>query len=310
MKTGRGNYTYEWIDNWARIPDTASGKANGRTHGVAVSKSGDVVVFNQADPGVLIFDGDGKLKNSWGKQFAAAHGLSLVEEDGQEYLWLTDENSAQVVKTTLDGQTMQELTPPPIDAYKEGKYVPTWVAVNEKWFGGNGDIWVADGYGQSYVHLYDEVGNYQRSINGEEGKAGRFACPHGIMFSYRRNEPELYIADRGNKRIQVYDGQGKYKRAIEGTVHSPCGFVFLDDLLMTPELYGGVKILDGDDRLVVSLGENVDVLRIPGWPNLQGTEHVAPGLFNSPHGMAVAPNGDIFVAEWIIGGRITKLVKQ
>src|SRR5690606_4564239 len=94
---GRNDFTYRWIDNWATIPDTEIGRTNGRTHGVVVSRTGDVLVFHQADPAMLVFDEAGKLKNAWG-DFKGAHGLTLVEEDGAEYVWLTDQGSRQVVK--------------------------------------------------------------------------------------------------------------------------------------------------------------------------------------------------------------------
>ncbi len=309
MQIGSGDFTYEWIDNWAKIPDTESGRANGRTHGVVVNDDGHVHVFNQAHPAVLEYDADGKLVNSWGDRFGGAHGMTLVKEEGEEYLWLTDQESAEVVKTTLDGRTVQNIEKPDHRVYHEAKYVPTWVAVHEKRFGGNGDIWVTDGYGSSHIHRYDEAGNYIQSINGEEGEAGAFACPHGIMFSYRGAAPELYVADRSNKRIQVYDAEGNYKRVVENTVHSPCGFVFQGDACYIPELFAGVKILDREDKVAANLGDNQEVTKVAGWPNLAGTSYVQPGRFNSPHGIAVAENGDVFVVEWIIGGRITKLRK-
>jgi hypothetical protein len=99
------------------------------------------------------------------------------------------------LKTTPDGQIVTILPKPSVDVYREGNYSPTLVAVDEERYGGSGDIWVADGYGESYVHRYDKPGRYIRSINGEEGNAGRFACPHGIFIDRRREVSELYIAD-------------------------------------------------------------------------------------------------------------------
>ncbi len=311
MQFGQGSFTYDWIENWARIPSTESGKTNGRTHGVVVSKTGDVLVFNQAQPGVLRFNAQGQLVNAWGDRFQGAHGMTLVEENGVEYLWLVDQDSTEVVKTTLDGKVMQTIVRAPHPIYQSGKkYVPTWVTVNEERFGGNGDIWVTDGYGSSFIHRYDKAGAYLGSINGSEGQAGNFKCPHGIMFSYRKGEPELYIADRGNNRLQVYDPAGQYKRVVNDSYLSPCGFVFQGEYLYMPELCAGVTVLNGADKIVAQLGHNAAVTKVQGWPNLAGTEHVMPGKFNSPHGMAVAPNGDLYIVEWIIGGRITKLAKR
>jgi len=71
-------YIYEWIDNWVRIPDTETGRANGRTHGVVVNQAGQVIVFHQANPAVLIFDDDGQLQSTWGERFGGTHGMTLV----------------------------------------------------------------------------------------------------------------------------------------------------------------------------------------------------------------------------------------
>lgn len=312
--TGHGAWRYQWIDNWARIPDTPSGRDNGRTHGVVVTRDGNVIVFNQADPAVLIFDTDGRQIGAWGDRFRGAHGMTLVEEDGRELLWLTDEHSGEVVKTSLDGETLLSIPQPEHDAYRDGsRYRPTWVAVNEVRHGGNGDIWVADGYGASLVHRYDRQGRYIGAISGQKG-AGRFACPHGIAFDYRRGQPELYVADRGNARIQVFDAEGNFRRVAGArTLHSPCMFSFLGELCLVPELYARVDILDGDDQLVAALGDNGYTTTIPGWPDHHRMGHpdrIAPGRFNSPHAAAFAPNGDIYVVEWLIGGRITKLKKM
>lgn len=326
MLIGRDDFTYTWLDKWAVIPDTESGRANGRTHGVVVSRAGDVLVFHQANPAVLIFDAAGKLKSSWG-DYQGAHGMTLVEENGDEFLWLTDQSTREVVKTTLQGKVVQKIEKPPHDVYRDGGgYVPTWVAVNEERFGGNGDIWVADGYGSSLVHRHDKAGSYLGTISGQNGEAGRFACPHGIAFSFRSRTsggisggttggtPELYVADRGNHRVQVFDAQGRYLRCVGAvTLHSPCMFSFLDDLCLVPQLSARVDILDKDDNVVAMLGDNGYASTRPGWPDHNRTgspELIQPGRFNSPHGAAFAPNGDIYVVEWIVGGRITKLEKR
>ncbi|HEY3289015.1 MAG TPA: hypothetical protein VGK87_02700 [Anaerolineae bacterium] len=301
--------TYDWVEGWAQIPDTASGRENGRTHGVVVTDAGHVMVFNQANPGVLTFDAQGKLISSWGDRFAGAHGMTLVKEGGTEYLWLTDQNSHEVVKTTLDGRTVMNLERPNHPIYQKVNYIPTWVAVNEERHGGNGDIWVTDGYGSNYIHRYDKTGKYLHSINGEEGATGAFSCPHGIWIDTRKSEPELYVADRSNRRVQVYDVEGTYKRAFGSEfLTSPDGFVTQGDYLLVPELFARITILDRDDKLVCHLGAQEDVVKAKGWPNLPA-EQIHAGLFNSPHGIAGDSTGNIYVVEWIVGGRIIKLVK-
>ncbi|MFW6058865.1 MAG: hypothetical protein ACODAQ_01710 [Phycisphaeraceae bacterium] len=315
LTTGIGEHTYQWIDNWAKLPDNETTRENGRTHGVVVSKAGDVYVFAQANPAVIVYDTNGNQKEAWGDRFPGAHGMTLVEEDGTEYLWLTDQNSGEVVKTTLDGKTVQTIEKPDIAHYQfGGRYSPTWVAVNEARRGGNGDIWVADGYGQGLVHRYDKTGKYWGSISGEQG-AGKFACPHGIAFRFDGAAPELYVADRGNQRVQVFDGEGKFKRVVGAkTLHSPCMFAFHEGLGLTliPELFSRVDLLDGEDNLVSILADNGYACTVGGWPNHNVTgkpELIEPGKFNSPHGATFDADGNIYVVEWIIGGRITKLAR-
>ncbi|MCC7406872.1 MAG: hypothetical protein IT442_02295 [Phycisphaeraceae bacterium] len=336
ITVGQGSHRYEWIEDWARIPDTESGRKSGRTHGVAVARDGNVVVFHQADPAVLIFSPQGKLLSAWGDRFLTAHGLTLVQDGGQDYLWLTDESTAAVVKTTLDGRVVMELSTPPVDVYQAtsgrgNRYIPTWVAVDEERYGGNGDVWVADGYGASYVHRFDNAGRHLSSINGEEGEAGRFKCPHGIFIDRRRMtlggtgsgdahwgmaprpaagsgspQAELYIADRGNKRVQVYGLDGRYRRVFGADfLTSPCCFAGLGEHLYVPELRARLTILDGDDHPVATIAANEAVCDKPGWPNERG--RIEPGKLNSPHGIAVDRQGNIYIVEWIVGGRITKL---
>ena len=315
------NSTYTWVDHWARIPDTPFGRENGRTHAVCVTKTGNVVVFHQSVNGLLTFAPDGRLLAAvGGNRWRGAHGLTKVEENGEEFLWLVDQDSAEVAKARLNGDVIMTLPRANHPAYAgtqpRNQYIPTWAAQNPV----NGDIWVADGYGAWLVHRYSARGNYLMTIDGTGG-AGRFNEPHGINFVISETGPELFITDRANHRIVVYDGEGRFLRA-SLSAHSPCCFDFHNGLAVVPELFTGVKLLRRDTlEFVAEIGRNAAVGPRPdggwwppvmpaGWPNLAGTPQVKPGAFNSPHSAAFAPNGDIYVVEWIVGGRITKLQRR
>lgn len=193
MRVGEGANAYEWDDNWAKMPNTEGARNGWAHHGVVVSETGDIISFHQEDRTVLVFDGDGKLKRSWDSGVTEGHGMPLVKEGDTEYLWIADNGrkrsstagyeysggdsqiTGRVVKLTLDGEKVLELQRPDLAVYRHGSYMPTWVAVHEERYGGNGDVWVADGYGQSHVHRFDRAGSYIGSINGAEGDAGPFS---------------------------------------------------------------------------------------------------------------------------------------
>lgn len=313
MNVNAGKYSYEWIDKWAKIPDTESARMGWAHHAMAVTAAGDIVGFHQGDPQVLIFDSEGNLKQSWDSGLSTAHGMFIANDGNTEHLWLADNETEQVIKTTLNGQRLMEIQRPDLKVYEEGKYAPTSVVVNQESHGGNGDVWVADGYGSSYIHRYDKDGGYILSINGSDSDYGPFNCPHGVWIDTRKTDHELYVADRHNGCIQVYDLDGIFKRSFghelgKSWLHSPSAFASYRNLLFVVELRGSrVSILDEEDNLVGYLGENSGAFAlIDGWPNVDKKD-IYEGKFNSPHGIAVDSEGNLYVAEWLIGGRIVKL---
>ena len=328
LHTGSGRHTFRWVDGWAKLPEGDSARTGWAHHGLAITERGQVLAFHQGESRVLVLDLEGNLRRSWRCDLTEGHGLTLVKEGRAERLWLADPGrkrtrehnyqyaatsspiSGRVIKTDLRGRILMELAPPSLEVYQRGNYCPTSVAVDEERFGGSGDIWVADGYGQSYVHRFDQAGQYLSSISGEEGAAGRFNTPHGIFIDRRQAEPELYVADRSNRRVQVYDLEGRFRRAFGSDfLTSPSAFAVWGDSLIVAELRGRLAVLDREDRLVCYLGENGTVAETPGWPNVPA-DRIAPGKFNSPHGLAVDRDGNLYVAEWLIGGRTVKLVRQ
>ncbi len=224
---GTGDHTYEWIDNWAKLP---AGKRFGNTHAVVETADGNIYIHNASPTGdaTCVFDPDGKFITSWGEQFRkGAHGMDLRKEDGKEYLYLATTNQHKVFKTTLDGQVLMELDFPKhaldvkagqlIPDYTDAKkFDPTFIALPD-----TGDFYVTDGYGSNYVHRYNIKGEYIQSWGGSGTEPGKFKCPHGIWVDTRGPEPMLVVADRSNVRLQWFTLDGKFIKMVTDELRAP-----------------------------------------------------------------------------------------
>jgi len=331
LRIDDGVTSYTWLEDWAKIPDSASARRGWAHHALATTRRGEIIAFHPGESRFLAFDAAGDLIRSWETGVCEAHGLALVQEGDAEYLWIADQGARrapeadyqyepapkgwQVIKESMDGRAIQRLDRPDLAVYVENRYAPTGIAVFEERFGGNGDIWVSDGYGQNYVHRFNAAGRYLGSINGEEGAAGAFKCPHNVWIDTRESDPELYVADRTNHRVQVYDLEGRYKRVFgEEFLSSPSAFAAIGENLVIGELRARLAVVDREDRLIGYLGSNEAVCTADGWPNQKDdrgvparTDRLQPGRFNSPHGLTADAQGNIYVSEWLIGGRFVKL---
>jgi hypothetical protein len=311
---GYGEHTYEVHHDWGELPPQL---AYGNTHGVCVDASGYVYVFHTVGEGakkadaMVVFDEKGKFARSWAPEFkGGAHGLTLSNEGGKQFLFLGDTARAVVIKTTLGGEKVLELGyPKESPAYAPGpdgklpKYSPTNVAI-----GPNGDIYVADGYGSHYINQYDSQGKFIRSFGGKGKEPGKVDCPHGIAIDARGSQPLVLVADRSNRRLQYFtlDGQHHSFSAYRD-VRMPCHFDERKGVMLIPDLEARVTLLDKDNHVIYHLGE--DGSNTWGQLRKEPRDKFSPGHFICPHGACFDRKGNIFVVEWVEVGRVTFLRK-
>ncbi len=320
-----GDIAYEWQEAHFELP---SGR--GWAHdGVAVLHDGSIVASVPDRAGLTTFAAGGKLLRTVETDLTVMHDLTVVEDDGQERLWIADpgvrsipdtpsyrglSRPGRAVELGLDGTVQRELAQPEHEFYENAGWMPCSVAVDEVRFGGTGRTWVADGYGQSLVHCYDASGKHLLTLDGTTSGL-RFNTPHGVLVD-RRSEPELYVADRGNRRLVVFDLDGGFRRVIGAeTLTSPSALALSGDTMIVAELHGRLALLGAGDTHLGVLGEN-DLHEHEGWPNAldeQGNTVRSPaieiGKFNSPHGVAADADGNLYVNEWLIGGRLIRLAR-
>jgi len=299
---GEGEHVYRWVADWVQLPE---GMRIGNTHGCVVTDAAGRVYFNtDTEHAVMIFDSDGKYVDSWGEELRGGlHGMSIVEEHGTQYLYLTHTGLHKVFKATLEGEILWELGwPEESGVYaKQDEYKPTSIAVAP-----DGRIYVADGYGKSWVHVYDAERRYVRSFGGPGSEDGKLRTPHGLWLDSDGDDgPRLMVADRENNRLQVFDLEGKHLETIAGDLRRPCHMHQRAGDTVVADLAGRVTILDSDNQLVCHLGDNPDPDKRAknGVPSDQWKD----GEFISPHCARWDSGGNLYVTDWVSEGRISKL---
>ena len=308
---GTGKHTYEALHDWGELPPDIK---YGNTHGVVEDSQGHIYVHHtvhatsESADSMVVFDENGKFVKSWGKEFKGGpHGLHIQKEGSTEFLYLCDTARGIVMKATLNGEAVFTLGyPDESAAYQPGpdgkkpKYSPTNLAIAP-----NGDLFVGDGYGSSYINQYNRKGEYIRTFGGKGKEAGKLDCPHGIIVDRRGATPVLTVADRGNARIQRFTLDGAHLDFVGGT-NLPCHFNFFKNGdVVVPDLGARVTLLDQHNQVIANLGDD----SASTWRDTRklSRDRFTPGKFVAPHGACFDHKGNIFVVEWVEVGRVTKL---
>ena len=303
---GEGEYQYEVIHDWGELP---AGHVFGNTHGVAIDAQGEIHIKHtvgagaKVDDAVVVFDADGKFVRSWGKEYkGGAHGLHLSREGNEEFFYLCDPKRHLFAKTTLAGtQLWRKFAPEQCTSYTiRDEFNPTNIAIAP-----NGEFFVADGYGKSFIHQYDRDAKYIRTFGGGGKAPGQTSCPHGLMVDMRGERPVLVVADRSNNRLQNFTLDGQHINFVTENVLEPCHFHTRGKLMVIPDLKSRVTLFDVNNQLITHLGVG------PGYKDLRTLtrDHFTPGQFVAPHSAYFDQEGNIFVVEWVEVGRVTKLRK-
>lgn len=264
----------------------------GACSSVAVNSRGHIFVFNRGKHVLMEFDADGSYIRSLAEGlFTHPHGLRVDTEDN---IWATDGVAHIVVKMDPNGRVLMVLgVKGAAQEWHAFGHLRCFNEPNDIAFGAAGEIYVTQGHGkgESRVLKFDANGNFLTTWGGEGKGPGQFNVPHSIVVD---NQGLLYIADRSNERIQVFDADGKYLRETQhpGT---PCGLALSGDQ--------HIFMAHGHTGLIMKLNRQGKVLGVTGG---QGK---APNRYGEAHYIALDRWEDIYVAD-TLNWRVQKLVRR
>lgn len=314
---GEGSNRYLWDDDWMKLPEGREWL--GSTHGCIVVDAKDRVYLSaDSGPAMLVFAPDGTLEHSFGEDWGPGlHGITIAKQrvqvgsgvltlEEREVLYLAHTARQEVLKTTLEGEVLLRIPLPKESGKYENPahYKPTSVAVAP-----TGEIFVADGYGLSWIHRFDARGEYLDSFGGRGKDAQHLATPHGLWMDTRGDEPTLLVADRENHRLARFSLAGEFLSGTDpesGLLRRPCHVQFLGGTAVVSDLAGRTTLLSDKLELITHLGDNPD-------PAQRAQYGITPdqwreGVFLAPHCARFNSKGELFVMDWNVAGRVTRLV--
>jgi len=311
--TGNGEWTYEVVVGWGQLPE---GKALGPTHGtVLVGPEGNIYFCTNSKESIIVWKEDGTYVKSIAPECQGFHAMQIQEENGKSYIYGAQNNGYGNNERKKEG-----LEPYPFRVCKidlEGKLIATWpnekTGEIEKGWGGltavavapDGSIFAAMGYGSNLIHKFDAEGKHLKTFGGRGKEDGKFNTCHGLTIDTRFGEPRLLVADRENRRLVHMDLEGNFIATHASNLRRPCSFSWHGEFLGVAELAGRCVILDKEGTPLAFLGDQPDPKKRANF-GVPSKDQV-PGLFTAPHGLGFAPNGDLYVQDWNVDGRITKL---
>lgn len=312
---------------WLTLPEgrTEIGSMHGE---VAVSSAGEVYISVEGSvrqrfailgpgPGLQVYAREGTfVRNVPGAPFDL-HGFLIRQEAGGEFLYgarlaggRTPADQARdgldrqvIVKMTLDGEIVMAIPASRIpDQYKNKADGQAFMRLTGIAVAPNGDIYVSDGYSSDYVHRFDRSGAYLASFGGKQAPY-EFRTLHKIAIDTRFQPARLIGTDRENGRLVHLSLEGDFLGVIAENMLRPASVAVSGDNAAVGELRGGrVSVLDKDGQVVAVLGENP----VADDVNNNRTEPARwkPGIFTAPHGIAFSRQGDMFVSEFNLFGRV------
>ncbi len=304
VRMGCGLMTFDTVPGWGLRPDGQS--ALGPTHGaVVIDEAGNI--YTSANKGVVVFSPEGKVVQEYlGDNYSNIHDMEIRDEDGTEFIYGARNSNAEGIKfNAKSGEIVLKLGFPPESELKLTKFNPTAITVAP-----NGDIFLADGYASNHIFKFDKTGKYLMHFGSQGNDLKQFNTAHGMTLDTRYEPPRLLICDRNHEpkgRLLHYDLDGNFLDEVVTGLGMPTSAAIQGDYVSVPDLHGRLVILDKSNTIIAVLGHNTDPANRVNFnvPQDQWIE----GIFNGTHGSYWDKDGNLYVQDWNVSGRIMKLVR-
>lgn len=298
---------YELAENWPQLPNDVQ---LGNPTGIGIDTSQNIIVFHRADRTwpyfgsipdqpiedktiIIINKDNGKLISSWGDHlFIMPHGLTVDHENN---IWVTDVGLHQVFKFSHDGKLLLQLGEAKVSGNDSLHFnMPTDIAVAP-----DGSFYVSDGYGNSRVVKFSATGKYLFEWGTKGRKENEFNTPHGITLD---NEGNVYVADRENNRVQVFDSTGQFIKQLADKSFGPiCAVSFHQSRLFAVDDFTFLKVKHrGSDVIIFDTTGKVQ------------TRFGRSGGYNGTvswyHDLVIDKDGNIYIGD-ILGNTLQKFRK-
>ena len=304
VRTGAGVMTFETVPGWGLRPDGSS--ALGGTHGaVVIDKEGHI--YTSADKGVVVFTPDGKVvKEYLGDKYSRLHDMEIRAEADGEYIYGASNANAEGIKFNAHtGEIVLKLPFPKESGLGLMKFNPTAITVAP-----NGDIFLSDGYASNHIFKFDKTGKYLKHFGEKGNDLKQFNTAHGMTLDTRYEPPRLLVCDRNHTpkgRLVHYDFDGNFIGEVVTGLGMPTSAAVQGDYVSIPDLSGKLTIIGKDNTVVAVLGENPDPKQGRNY-QIQQKDWVE-GVFAGTHGSYWDKDGNLYVQDWNVAGRIMKLVR-
>lgn len=298
---GHGKFKYRVHKSWGDLDPSKTPVKN--CHEMVMDAKGRLImVGDETQNNILIYDKSGKLLDSWGTTFKGGHGLSISDEGGKQFLFITDTNGT-ITKTTLDGKEIMKIGhPSAFGAMKESdKFTPT-----ETTIGPNGDIYIADGYGSSYIFQYTPKGEFIRKFAGAGDNDDQLQTAHGVCIDKRNGKPTLLVTSRKHNAFKRYSLDGRYLETIFLPGAFVCRPVIHGDHLYAGVCWSRLKYLNQtpDSGFVTILNKDNKVISNPGGTKPKYKKGKLQlmvqdqAIFKHCHDVCIDNDENIYVCQW------------